>query len=154
MKQDYQNNEDKVLHLMINEKNYKWEQQYITGAQVRQLGNIPQSDKLFLKMKGNAESEQISDDTQIDLAKPGLEKFFSQKADEKKTVIIFINDVPYEILPGNYSVAEIKAIGNITGTKELDEVIDGQLTYLKNDSIILIKGGEIFFSHVPDGVSS
>lgn len=153
-KQNHEEHENHVLHLIVNETSYKWEHQYITGAQVRQLGNIPQSDKLFLAIKRPWEDEQILDDTKVDLARPGIEKFFSQKADEKKTVSIFIDDKEYKIPRGKYSVAEIKVVGNITGSKELDEVIDGQLTSLKNDSVILIKGGEIFFSHVPDGVSS
>jgi len=91
MKHDYQNNEDKVLHLMINENNYKWEQQYITGAQVRQLGDIPQSDKLFLAIKRPWEDEPISDETKIDLARPGIEKFFSSHVDDFKPITIIVN---------------------------------------------------------------
>jgi len=96
MKHDYQNNEDKVLHLMINENNYKWEQQYITGAQVRQLGNIPHSDKLFLAIKRPWEDELISDETKIDLARPGIEKFFSSHVDDFKPITIIVNGRPKE----------------------------------------------------------
>lgn len=96
MKQNFQNKEDQVLHLMINEKNYKWEQQYITGAQVRQLGNIPQSDKLFLAIKRPWEDELISDDAKIDLDRPGIEKFYSSHVDEFKPIAIIVNGRPKE----------------------------------------------------------
>ena len=81
---------------MINEKNYKWEQQYITGAQVRQLGNIPQSEKLFLAIKRPWEDEPILDETMIDLSRPGIEKFYSNNTDEFKQVTIIVNGRPKE----------------------------------------------------------
>jgi hypothetical protein len=88
---NYLNKEDHVLHLIINEKNYKWEQQYITGAQVRQLGSIPQSDKLFLAIKRPWEDEPITDETKIDLARPGIEKFYSAHVDEFKPITLIVN---------------------------------------------------------------
>lgn len=90
-KQNHEEHENHVLHLIVNETSYKWEHQYITGAQVRQLGNIPQSDKLFLAIKRPWEDEQILDDTKVDLARPGIEKFFSKVVDEFKPVIINVN---------------------------------------------------------------
>lgn len=95
-KQKNEGHENHILHLMINENNYKWEQQYITGAQVRQLGSIPQSDKLFLAIKRPWEDEPISDDTKIDLARPGIEKFYSTHVDEFKPITIIVNGRPKE----------------------------------------------------------
>lgn len=96
MEKDYKKIKDKIFHLMINEKNYKWEQQLITGAQVKQLGKIPQSDKLFLAIKRPWEDEPISDETKIDLARPGIEKFYSAHVDEFKPVTIIVNGRPKE----------------------------------------------------------
>jgi hypothetical protein len=67
------------LHLTINEKKFPWHPQYITGAEIRKLGEIPTSDELYLKVKEGWENELITDDRKIDLAAPGMDHFFSKK---------------------------------------------------------------------------
>lgn len=41
----------RVLHLTINGKQYEWKEQYIIGAEIRRLGNIPKEDEIFLAVK-------------------------------------------------------------------------------------------------------
>ena len=94
LKNQNQKNEEHVLHLIVNETNYKWEHQFITGAQVKQLGNIPQSNKLFLAIKRPWEDELISDDTEVDLARPGIEKFYSKPKDDFESIILVVNGRP------------------------------------------------------------
>jgi uncharacterized protein (UPF0248 family) len=79
------------LHLIVNETSYKWEHQYITGAQVRELSNIPKEDKLFLAIKRPWEDEPITDETKIDLARPGIERFYSKPQDDYQPVVIIVN---------------------------------------------------------------
>ncbi len=73
MKNNYQ-----TLHLTINGDRHEWSQQYITGAEIRKLGKIPNEDDIFLKIKDPWKDELISDTTEVDLARPGLEHFFSK----------------------------------------------------------------------------
>lgn len=64
----------------IENETYEWDEQFITGAQVRSVGpGIPASMDLFLKVAG-APGEPIADDQRVDLAQPGIEKFYSQDA--------------------------------------------------------------------------
>ena len=69
-------------------------------------------------------------------------------------VAIHINGKVIKITKGNHSVSEIKTIGEVPVLHELEEVIQGKLSPLADDAIVLIKGGEKFFSHVRDGSSS
>jgi hypothetical protein len=149
-----QKHEKNVLHLTINEKTFKWNQQYITGAEIRKLGGIQTGHEIFLGIKRPWEDELITDTTKVDLARPGIEHFFSKKRGEERLVTIYINDHPYEISRGKHSVPEIKNVGKVPSSHELEEVINGTLTPLADDGTVLIKGGEIFFSHVRDGSSS
>lgn len=152
MKQDYLNSEDHVLHLIINETNYKWEQQYITGAQVRQLGSIPHSDKLFLAIKRPWEDEPISDETKIDLARPGIEKFYSNHVDEFKPVTIIVNGRPKEWKERKISYEQVvklafpNAVDNeatvytvtyTNGPKQNEEssMVKGDVVFVKNRMI-------------------
>ena len=85
-------NEKNVLHFTLNGKEYQWHEQYITGADVRKLGNIPKEDEIFLKIKEPWKDELITDDTKVDLARPGLEHFFSKP----KEVIIVVHGTPHK----------------------------------------------------------
>ncbi len=59
---------------------YKWNQQFITGQEVRSVGpGIPENMDLFLKVKGNT-GRLISNDERVDLSEKGIEKFYSQES--------------------------------------------------------------------------
>ena len=84
-------NEEKgktVLQLTINEKMHEWHQEYITGAEIRNLGNIPIEEEIFLAIKKPREDEPISDDKQVNLARPEIEHFYSKEKDNKITLIV------------------------------------------------------------------
>ena len=82
------NNDDKVLHLVINGHKHQWVLQYITGVEIRKLGDIPADDEIFLKVKHPWEDEPILDSTTVDLARPGLEHFFSREAPKNIQIIV------------------------------------------------------------------
>lgn len=77
-----------VLHLIINDKRYEWHQEYITGAEIRKLGNIPVEDEIFLSIKKPWEDEPIHDDTKVNLARPEIEHFFSKEKNCNITLIV------------------------------------------------------------------
>jgi len=76
------------LDLTINEKKYEWHEEYITGVEIRKLGNIPAEDELFLSIKKPWEDEPIPDDKQVNLARPEIEQFYSKEKDYKITLIV------------------------------------------------------------------
>src|ERR1019366_4479465 len=80
------------LPLIINSKHYEWKEQYITGVQIRQLGNIPVEEEIYLAIKKPWEDELITDQTRVDLARPGIEHFFSKS--KHSEVVIIVNGVP------------------------------------------------------------
>lgn len=152
-KEDHSNGKPS-LEFRINDKKYEWKSQYISGAEVRKLGNIPKEDKLFLDIERPWEDEVIADDTEVDIARPGIEEFYSHKHEEPRQVEISVNDKEYKISRGKHSVAEIKKIGGVPTAHELEELINGKLTPLADEAFVLIKGCEKFFGHARDGSSS
>ncbi len=143
-----------TLELIINGGKFEWKQQYILGAEVRKLGKIPSDHEIFLDIEKPWNDEVIVDDTRVDLARPGIEQFFSKAKGNPRLVKIFINEKPYEIERGKHTVAEIKKLGGVPQAHELSEVINGKLEPLADTATVLIKGGEQFFSCVKDGSSS
>jgi len=90
MKKEEQKNEhgNHVLHLTINSKQYEWPQQYITGAEIKKIGNIPPDDDVYLSIKKPWEDESITDETKVNLARPELEHFYSKEKLHKIMLIV------------------------------------------------------------------
>lgn len=78
----------KKLQFFINNKPFTWYKQYIRGIQIRELGNIPAEDDIFLDIKEGWQDDQILDDEVVDLARPGKEKFFSKPRPTEFTIIV------------------------------------------------------------------
>jgi hypothetical protein len=100
------------LKLIINEKHYEWQQQYITGAEVRELGNIPKEDKIFLAIKKPWEDEPIEDHTKVDLARPGIEHFYSKAHEFKVTLIVNGKEKLWEEKTITFDQVVVLAFGN------------------------------------------
>jgi DNA-directed RNA polymerase subunit L len=146
----YTVNRNPTFKFTIDEKHYKWTK-FITGKELRKLGDIPPDFSIFLKVQGK--DEEIGDNEKVDLARIGIEHFYS-KHKKPKLVEIKINNKGYEVKPGVYTVAELKNLANISAAHELEQLLDGKLVPLADDAKVEIKGCEQFFSHVRDGASS
>ena len=70
---------------------FSTEEQYISGAELKRLGEIQSEDLLFLAIKSPWEDELIENDTQVDLARPHIEHFYSKKHDDCLPFLIYIN---------------------------------------------------------------
>ncbi len=142
----------KMLKLVINGKEFTWPKQYITGQEVKELASIPIEDALLLRIEKPWEDEAITNETRVDLARPGIEHFYSIAAHRK--VSIYINNREFKIDSGEHLVSELKQIGGVSPAYELEQLINGELTPLADHGKVEICGGEQFFSHVRDGSSS
>lgn len=80
-----------IYQITINGKLFEWKQPNITGAEIRNLGNIPKEDEIFLENSKPKENEPIPDDKKVNLARPEIEHFYS----EPKKVIIIVNGTPH-----------------------------------------------------------
>lgn len=81
------------LKYFINEQSFESKKQYISGAEIRKRGDIPAGHEVFLSVKGPWEDELIADTDWVDLARPGIEHFYSQAVDVK--VVIIVNGTPH-----------------------------------------------------------
>lgn len=63
--------------LLINQKPYEVDDQFITGAQIKVLAGSPANYGVWLKVNGPEPDEPIGDNQQVDLSQPGREHFFT-----------------------------------------------------------------------------
>jgi hypothetical protein len=82
----------KHLKFTIDGEQFKWDNQFITGKELRQLAKLNSSDEIFLDVSGSYEDQLITNDTKVDLARPGVEHFFSQE--REKQVMLIVNGTP------------------------------------------------------------
>lgn len=78
----------KKLQITINKKPYVWEKQYINGIQLRRLAGIDEDDELYLDNSGKFEDNLIANDERVNLARPGVEHFYSKEVAKKVTLIV------------------------------------------------------------------
>jgi hypothetical protein len=71
-----------------------------------------------------------------------------QDPEHGREVTIKINNEDVRIHRGRQSVTQLKAAGHVDPAEELEQIINGIFTPLADDGSVVIKGGEIFVSHV------
>jgi hypothetical protein len=69
-------------------------------------------------------------------------------------VTVTFENAPKKIHRGSHLVSELKTLFDVSPDLALAEVIDGEITPLKDDARVTIKGGEAFFKGPRTGGSS
>ena len=110
-----QNHSHGELDLVVNDRPFKWPKQFITGAEVRQLGDIGPGPALFLVIPEPWEDELILDETRVDLARPGRERFISREKHERKIILTI------ETTRGKWENAEFNK--HLTIAQLIDKVV-------------------------------
>jgi hypothetical protein len=68
----------KQYKFKVNDMEFAVDEPTITGAQIRQIAQIPPSYQLFLEIHGDSkEDRQIGNDDVVNLAAPGIEKLYT-----------------------------------------------------------------------------
>ena len=111
---------ERKLHLIIDEKKYEWDTQFITGAQIRNLGQIPSDVEIYLHIKEPWKDELILDTDKVDLARPGIEYFY-----HKKKLRFTIDGKPFEWKEQYITGAQIRQLGQIKPDFEIYLEIHG-----------------------------
>lgn len=63
--------------LFIDNDRYDWDEDEINGAQLRELGSVPDDAQIFQKIPGKPD-KPIENDTVVNLQDPGPERFSTQ----------------------------------------------------------------------------
>ena len=135
----------KKLHFTINGVHYTWYKQFIRGIQIRELGNIPREDELYLDLPDGWKDDFIEDDEIVDLARPGVEHFISRAKIQGVEIIVNQSRKKYDkpqisfeevvrLANGNYDPNRGYTVKYSDGPKE-------------NPKGLMSKGTEVFVKH-------
>lgn len=136
--------EKEVLHFTLNGKEYVWHEQYITGAEVRKLGKIAKEDEIFLAIKEPYKDETVTDDTKVDLARPGIEHFFSKEKDFKVVLIVNLKEKPWEKKKITFEQVVILAYGSYDSAEGKGYTVTYDRGPHQNPEGTMVKGSRVF----------
>lgn len=143
---DPSGHEKKHLNFKINGKMFKFLEQYITGSEIKKMGSISSEDELYLAIKKPWEDELITNETTVDLARPGIEHFFSKI---KLPLIIIVNGKEKSWNEESISFEQVVKLafasyvdnGNTSYTVTYDRGPH------QNPQGIMVKGDSVFVKH-------
>ena len=121
------------LKFVIEGKEYETCEQYLTGAELKQLAGIPLDTELFLSISKPYNDELIENNTRINLARPETEYFFV-----KKKLHFTINGVPVVWYKQYIRGIQIRELGKISPDDELYlDIPDGwNDDFIEDDEIV------------------
>ncbi len=134
----------KKLSFTINDKKYDWDKQFITGKQLRELGNIEPEEDLFLRGDAPNENEMIAEEMRVDLARPGTEHFISKETIVEITIIV--NGTPKKWKKRKITFVEviIEAYGKYIDKPTMVYTVAYEDGPKQNPEGSMIKGSSVF----------
>lgn len=101
----------KKLEFRIDDKPYEWFKQYITGYDLRKLCGAAEDVDIFLAIQHPWEDELIKDDTSVDLARPGIEHFYTKKPVTEFCLIVNAREKTWKEKKISYAQVVVLAFG-------------------------------------------
>lgn len=81
------------LKFVVEGKEYQTCNQYITGAELKQIAGIPLDTELFLSISKPYEDELIENEKTVNLARPETEYFFVKRSCILLLMVLFIHGI-------------------------------------------------------------
>lgn len=151
---------DASYRFIIDGKRFDWPAHHISGAIIRQLGDIPANHVIYFDQQDRPD-QVVEDSTVLDLANAGIESFHSRHSTNDhhephppQFVLIEIDGDEKEIPPGKYLIKDLKAKLGVPAEYELDLVEHGKFNPLDDNETINIEHPIKMVSHVKCGASS
>jgi hypothetical protein len=63
--------------IIIDGRPFSYKNQFISGEQIRKLGNVPKTNKIWFKVNKSDYKLEINNRDTVDLNRQGAEEFFS-----------------------------------------------------------------------------
>ena len=133
-----------VLHFTLNERRYDWHQEYISGAELRKLGNIPADDEIFLAIKKPWKDEPIPNDKEVNLARPEVEHFYSKDKHFKIVLIVNLEAKPWTEKTITFEQVIVLAYGSCDSSEDKGYTVTYDRGPHQNPEGTMVKGERVF----------
>ena len=136
----------KTFHFKVDGHNFKSSKQIVSGLEIRLSAGLPADAELYVDMPHGWQDHFVSCDDQIDLGKPGVEKFITLG---KKTVI-FINGTPYDYHEEKVSYEQIVELAHVPGQGAIGYIVKYSNGPKENPSGLMSPGTKVYVRNKMD----
>lgn len=136
----------KTYHFKVDGRNFESRNQIVSGLEIRQAAGLPAVAELYVDMPHGWQDHFVSCDDQIDLGKPGVEKYISLG---KKTVI-FVNGTPYDYHKEKVTYEQIVELAHVPGQGSLGYIVKYSNGPKQNPSGLMSPGTEVYVRNKMD----
>jgi len=133
-----------ILHFSINDRRYEWPQEYITGAEIRKLGDIPADDEIFLAIKKPWKDEPIPNEKEVNLARPEVEHFYSKDKHFKIVLLVNLEEKPWAEKTITFEQVIVLAYGTYDNNEDKGYTVTYDRGPHQNPEGTLVKGERVF----------
>lgn len=138
--------------IIVDDDRFNLDHSTVTGLELMTLVKKRPCRYALVQVIPHADDQFIDPDEEVDLSKPGVERFVTVQKDK---VTIYINGDPYEFASGSHSVADILGlVGESPDGYDLLEEKNGPPLPIPTTEPVCIEGCEIFHTQVKSGGSS
>ena len=132
------------LKFTINGKEFESVKQYVKVAEVRKRGDIAASHQIFLSIRGPWEDELLKDEEFVDLARPGIEHFYSKEEVVKVIIIVNGREKRWNEKLINFKEVVTLAFGSYTDDPNKVYTVTYSKGPKENPEGTMVKGDKVF----------
>lgn len=136
----------KVYRFKVDGQQFESVNQIITGLELRQLAGLTADTELYVDVPHGWQDHFVSCDDQVDLGKPGIEKFITLR---KKTVI-FVNGTPHDYKKEKVSYEKIVELAHVPAQTAAGYIVKYSNGPRHNPSGLMSPGTEVYVCNKMD----
>ena len=136
----------KAYRFKVDGQQFESMNQMITGLELRQLAGLTADIELYVDVPHGWQDNFVSCDDQVDLGKPGTEKFITLR---KKTVI-FVNGTPHDYKKEKVSYEKIVELAHVPAQAAAGYIVKYSNGPHQNPSGLMSPGTEVYVCNKMD----
>ena len=136
----------KGYHFKVDGQSFVSVHQFVSGLEIRQLAGLPATAELYVDIPHGWQDHFVSCEEQIDLGRPGVEKFITLG---KKTVI-FVNGTPYDYHKEKVSFEQIVELAHVPAHGAVGYIVKYTNGPHQNPSGLMSPGTEVYVKNKMD----
>jgi hypothetical protein len=136
----------KVYRFKVDSQQFESIDQIISGLKLRKLAGLNADTELYVDVPHGWQDHFVSCDDQVDLGKPGIEKFITLR---KKTVI-FVNGTPHDYKKEKVSYEKIVELAHVPAQAATGYIVKYSNGPRQNPSGLMSPGTEVYVRNKMD----
>lgn len=138
--------EPKIYRFKVDGQQFESVNQIITGLELRQLAGLTTDTELYIDVPHGWQDHFVSCDDQIDLGKPGIDKFITLR----EKIVIFVNGTPHDYKKEKVIYEKIVELAHVPAQSAAGYIVKYSNGPRQNPSGLMSPGTEVYVCNKMD----